>query len=101
MKNIFEPREEFNKNTVVAFDVDMTLITEDYKPIYENIQLFHLFKKLGCHMVIWSGGGVDYAARWAEKLGLEAEICVKASFKPDIVFDDMDYEWEGNVVIKV
>jgi hypothetical protein len=62
-KNIYAPREEFNRTTVVAFDVDMTLITEDRKPIYENIQLFQAFKRLGCDMVIWSGGGIDYATQ--------------------------------------
>lgn len=97
-----KPREEFNQNTVVAFDVDWTLITEDYKPIYENIMLFKTFQKLGCNMVIWSGCGMDYAQQWGDKLGLQSfTVYEKGSFEPDIVFDDMDYSWKGKVVIKV
>lgn len=84
--------------TTVAFDVDHTLIIPDYLvergdtgfdvPRYENIELFWHFHRLGCEMFIWSGGGVDYATRWAEKLGLPAKIREKGSFVPDISIDD-------------
>jgi len=100
--NIGLQREEFNQYTTVAFDVDWTLITEDYKPIYENIMLFKTLQKLGCLMTIWSGGGIDYAKQWGDKLGLQPfSVSEKGSFEPDIVFDDMDYAWKGKVVIKV
>ena len=82
----------------IAFDVDGTLIHQvgekEDTPRYEIIALFRSFEALGCHMVIWSGGGVDYAARWAEKLGLKAEIRPKdnegGNFVPDIAFDDLE-----------
>jgi hydroxymethylpyrimidine pyrophosphatase-like HAD family hydrolase len=78
----------------VAYDVDGTLIHEagplEDTPKYENIALFHQFQRIGCKMFIWSGGGIDYADRWARKLGLDAQIVSKGSFQPDIAVDDMD-----------
>lgn len=84
-----------NQNVTVAFDVDGTLITQNSSldtPRYDVIALFHVFERLGCDLYIWSGGGVDYAARWAEKLGLKANIVAKGSFKPDITIDDLDLD---------
>lgn len=82
-----------NNTTTIAFDVDGTLIYQvgekEDTPRYDVIAIFNTFKNLGCKMHIWSGGGAEYAARWAEKLGLEATIAAKGSFIPDIAFDDM------------
>lgn len=89
-----------NPNLVVAWDVDGTLIDYQGKPRYDIIQLFHSLEKTGCKMVIWSGGGTDYAQHIADKLGLTAEIRVKGSFTPDIAFDDQDASL-GSVTIKV
>lgn len=38
---------------------------------------------------MWSGGGVDYAQHWVRKLGLDATVVAKGSFKPDIAVDDL------------
>lgn len=91
----------------VAFDVDGTLIHQvglkEDTPRYDIIALFHSFEKLGCEMFIWSGGGTDYAARWAEKLGLSAKIVPKEAsqgFVPDIAFDDLAVEL-GKINIRV
>jgi hypothetical protein len=85
-----EPRVPLN----IAFDVDGTLIhqcgrSED-TPRYDVIAAFHFYEKLGYDMFIWSGGGVDYAERWSQKLNLKAKIVEKGSFKPAIAFDDMN-----------
>lgn len=94
------------KRTKVAFDVDGTLITQDVtgtdSPRYHVIRLFQLFQLFNCEMHIWSGGGIDYATRWAEKLGLDAKIVEKFSFEPDIIVDD-GYEVDAKTakVIKV
>lgn len=89
------------KKLVVAFDVDGTLIHQAGEkcdtPRYDIIQLFHTFEKLGATMYIWSGGGMDYAQRWAEKLGLKATVVEKGSFVPDIAVDDMAHESEFNL----
>jgi len=95
-----------NKNTVVAFDVDGTLITYDDKPRYEVIAVYNHFLYLGCTMVIWSGGGQEYAESWANKLGLSADhiVCKFGSHsfgKPDIAFDDEIESQLGRVNIYV
>ncbi len=85
----------------IAFDVDGTLIHQAGElsdtPRYDIIALFKSFEKLGCEMFIWSGGGVDYATRWRDKLGLKAKIMGKGEFVPDIAFDDMAHESEFNL----
>jgi hypothetical protein len=92
----------------VAFDVDYTLVGEHYEPIYDNIWLFLWFQRHGHDMIIWSGGGVDYATYWAKKLGLKARIIEKCSESVDIAVDDAMPLGEGwrnmlqaKVVIKV
>lgn len=81
----------------VAFDVDGTLIGQtvfdEDTPKYDNIELFRWFARNGHSMFIWSGGGADYAKRWAEKLGLRATIIEKSKeaakeFDIDIAVDD-------------
>lgn len=85
--------------TTIAFDVDGTLThqsgTGEDTPRYEVIQLFRTLQAFGCEMYVWSGGGRDYAERWAEKLGLDAKICTKGAFTPDIAVDDFpeDDQW--------
>ena len=93
----------------IAFDVDDTLIRQTRDgldvPRYPVIQILLLLKSLGCQIYIWSGGGVEYAMRWVEKLGLDdVTVVQKGSFKPDIAFDDMAHQWEtglATVNIKV
>lgn len=94
----------------VAFDVDGTLIHDANPrftflnpatgmeeplcdtPRYDVIALFRSLQSLGCEMYIWSGGGLDYATRWAGKLGLSATVVEKGSFQPDIAVDDLAVE---------
>lgn len=92
----------------IAFDVDDTLLVPSVAtglpqdtPNYETVNLFKWFQAQGYDMVIWSGSGLDWAKRWAEKLGLDAEIRVKEkSDDVDIAFDDCDVDL-GKVNIKV
>lgn len=73
----------------IAFDVDGTLISLlNNGPRYEIIQLFLTLQKLGNEMIIWSGCGMEYAERWAEKLGLSALIVIKGSVPVNIAVDD-------------
>lgn len=93
---------------IIAFDVDDTIIVppeatglELDTPNYETIAVYNFFKKQGHTMVIWSGGGIDYATSWARKLGLGPDMVVrKGSIPVDIAFDDCDVEL-GTVNIKV
>ncbi len=93
----------------IAFDVDDTLIVpcvatgyERDIPNYNTIQLYHWFQAQGHYMIIWSGGGVDYAKMWAEKLGLEANEFPMKEKRADIdlAFDDCDVDL-AKVNIKV
>lgn len=95
---------------IIAFDVDDTLIipamvagTAQDVPNYENIHIFRWFQNQGHNMIVWSGGGVDYAKMWAEKLGLEpCTIRVKEKSEYiDLAFDDCDVDLaKVNVKVK-
>lgn len=87
----------------VAFDVDGTLIHQAGDlcdtPRYKVIELLRHLHTLRCHIYVWSGGGVDYAEHWVQKLGLAGMVAVvaKGSFVPDIAVDDMAHESEFNL----
>ena len=53
-------------------------------------------------MIIWSGGGIDYARTWADKLGLNPnDVIEKIKTEDiDIAFDDCDVDL-AKVNIKV
>ena len=80
---------------IVAFDVDGTLRSwEGDFPIYDNIAIYFWFKRHGHRMIIWSGGGENYARTWATKYGLEPDVVASKNMvnakelNPDICFDD-------------
>ena len=84
--------------TTIAFDVDGTLIHQvgelEDTPRYDVINLLIWFLHNGNEVFIWSGGGVNYAENWCQKLGLSKEVIVieKGSFVPDIAIDDKEVE---------
>ena len=88
----------------IVFDVDGCLIHQigekEDTPRHDVIQLFLLLEKFGCDMYIHSGGGLDYARRWRDKLGLNAKIVEKGSVFADLAFDDENVKL-GKVNIKV
>lgn len=64
-------------------------------PNYETIAVYRWFQAQGHTMVIWSGGGADYAQAWAEKLGLNASYYFDKHDTTlagliDLAFDDAD-----------
>lgn len=82
---------------IIAFDVDDTLLVPAVAtgldrdiPNYDTIAVYRWFKAQGHTIVIWSGGGMDYARMWAEKLGLMPDLILekKAGQGVDICFDD-------------
>ena len=61
-----------------------------------NITLLKKFATRGHTVIVWSGGGVEYAKRWAEKLGIEKFVQIIPKVKGqniDLAFDD----WENNL----
>jgi hydroxymethylpyrimidine pyrophosphatase-like HAD family hydrolase len=93
-----------NKHLKVAFDIDDTLIKQDDQgrtiPNHKVIDLFRGFQDIGCDMIIWSGGGQDYAEQWRDKLGLQATVLRKGSIQVDIAVDDQPAAL-GLVTIKI
>ena len=93
----------------IAFDIDETLIDMNDAPKYWVIDLLLWFKKAGWDVIVWSGGGLDYAQRRVEKLGFKdlVRVIPKGSEKVDIAVDDMaDGEYNldqtlAKVIIKV
>lgn len=81
----------------IAFDVDGTLrcnCTDTCEDPNERIvalyQILCTFKNTD--MYVWSGGGAEYAYRFAIKFGLEKAKCrgkLDPGFKPDIAIDDI------------
>ena len=97
------------KRLVVAFDVDDSLIIPSVAtgfdrdtPNYETIMIYRWFQEQGAYMIVWSGGGIDYAQTWAAKLGLLAnEFRVKQKYNDvDLAFDDCDVDL-GKVNVKI
>lgn len=99
------------RNLFVAFDVDDTLIVpavatgfDRDTPNYATIAVYRWFQSNGHTMIIWSGGGAQYAQDWANRLGLTADYYLDkhdpaivhpdgvllAPIIPDIAFDDSD-----------
>lgn len=91
------------RNTVIAFDIDGTLITNEFGLNKEhlNLDIYSLIVLLGkmrnTTIYVWSGGGEDYANQMVAKYGLGPFVdrCfAKHSYddavygKVDIAFDD-------------
>lgn len=89
---------------IIAFDVDGTLINFDNTPNHEVIDLMRWFYRNGDRIIVWSGGGVDYARHWVEKLGLAhmvTEVVYKdKGFNIDLAIDDEIVEL-GKINLKI
>jgi phosphoserine phosphatase len=86
-----------NEEVIIAFDVDNTLITEKFEPIYTNIWLLiNLSTIKNVKILVWSGGGREYAQHHIEKLGLKNYVkyisdknrIMADHYQPQITFDD-------------
>lgn len=79
---------------IIAFDVDGTLISEDDVPQVPIINTLQVLSKLtkNVRIVVWSGGGKEYAEMWVRRLKLEEYVwkCMAKDrfFHVDIAFDD-------------
>lgn len=88
------PRTDDGKmqKVIIAFDVDGTLIrnvTKERTPgvvVNDDVPIVHQINTLqvlstykNIRIVVWSGGGRDYAAMWGRRLGLDKFVWRYAS----------------------
>lgn len=96
------------RKIVIAIDVDGTLITNTgATPDISNIRIVELLKTLASfkntRIVVWSGGGKEYAERWVRLLGLDDYVWRVESklnheaIKPDIAIDDIEDTTIGGI----
>lgn len=104
------PRDKMNKIRI-AVDVDGTLRCNCTDTCEDpNLRIVNLFNTLASfkntEMYVWSGGGAEYARRFAEKFELKVSPtrCISkfGNFKPDIAIDDIQETALGgvNLIVK-
>lgn len=84
----------------VAFDCDGTLIDYDGKLRLEMCRLLVAFVKSEAQVIVWSGGGQNYAAgvwnkvkrHFRNDIEFDTVTCLEKdmSIKPDLAIDDQD-----------
>lgn len=95
----------------IAFDVDGTLrcncTPECTEPNLRVVRLFNLLGQLkNAEMYVWSGGGADYALRFAKLYDLRVadKCCLSKLDAPhmDLAFDDQhDFDLGGiNLIVR-
>lgn len=96
-KDLYFPRSTM-KQLIVAFDVDGTLLSNDEQlegsPNYRIVDLLRIMHHMkNTKIVVWSGGGKDYAEHWGRKFGLDKYVwkycCKCPDIQPDIAIDDI------------
>lgn len=80
---------------IIAFDVDGTLLDYEDKPRKEIIELLKALDQPENTVVVWSGGGEEYARMVVERLGLEKYVHMTSSkinrhLKVDLAIDDQE-----------
>lgn len=55
---------------IISYDVDGTLVTYNNKPRWDIIEMLKTLSKYHT-VIVWSGGGKDYAEMWVRKLFLQ------------------------------
>lgn len=83
----------------IAFDIDGTLIDFNDKPRKEIIWLLMSLSRDGHEIILWSGGGIQYAEMWMRRLKLEKyvdhvvpKLKDRLSPQADIAFDDEEVD---------
>lgn len=75
-------------NMKIAFDIDGTLQGRSRKVAWLHRELLK-FANSGHDVIVWSGGGMDYAQRYVDQYNLPARVVIKCSEEVDIAFDDV------------
>jgi hypothetical protein len=88
---------------LVGFDVDGTLIDGKDKPREDIVEILRLLSKY-CDIMVWSGGGQQYAETIGRRLNLPEEVSYQAKTSgvyPDVAFDDVESFILADKVINV
>lgn len=82
---------------VIAFDVDGTLFDEQSKPRNDVIAFLEVLHQAGHSIIVWSGGGQDYAEQRARDAGVREMVHIMAKSdakrldrEVDVSFDDQE-----------
>jgi hydroxymethylpyrimidine pyrophosphatase-like HAD family hydrolase len=93
-----------DKKLLIAFDVDGTLIDDNDQPregVINTLELLYFYS--GADIIVWSGGGADYAEMWGNRINLPHGIKYMAKtnlIRPDIAFDDVpEFDMADKVII--
>lgn len=94
---------------VIAFDVDGTLVSEDDVPCMQYIWMLQTLSKLtkNVKIVVWSGGGKQYAEMWGKRLELDEYVwkymAKDRTFHVDIAVDDQQAFALGdkNIIVRL
>ena len=82
-------QEEHRNQDKSLYLGDKYSINTDLIEIVEHIQDTH-----DAQLIVWSGGGVEYAAMWARRFGLKNWLTAPKDMRlpqsGDVVFDDME-----------
>ena len=83
----------------IAFDVDGTLIGDKDIPRWNIVDMLKTLHMAGHTIIVWTGGGKDYAEVWVKRLFLQ-DFVHSCRMKPiseetmldevDLCFDDED-----------
>ncbi len=76
------------KNANIFIDVDLTLVDEKGMLKDGAREALVLLRNKGCHLFLWSTGGVEYARKVASLYDL-VDFFEGFAAKPDIIIDDM------------
>jgi len=74
---------------IICFDVDGTLIGEKDQPNWGIINMLKTLFDCGHTIIVWSGGGKDYAEIWVKRLFLDNYVS-ECRMKPRIAEDLLD-----------
>lgn len=75
----------------IAFDCDGTLLDYNNTPRLEIIAMLRAFRNAGYQIIVWSGGGVNYARNVVDRLGLRDDVDMVSDKRPgtvDVAVDD-------------
>lgn len=72
---------------LIAFDIDGTLDGGGSQNQWVHGELLK-FAGQGHEIIVWSGGGVEYAQRYVDRYKLPARVVIKCSEVVDVAFDD-------------